>query len=140
MTSAPLRTRIGAWIESSRVQRVIVALILVNAIILGLETSASVMARFGPLLARIDQIVLAVFVLELGLKRFERAFHRIHLLDELVTNTIPLNYQMGIGSEADDGVYPGSTSALYSDAAGRRFYARWAELMNTPAWHEESGS
>lgn len=52
------------------------------------------------------------------------------------TNTIPLNYQMGLGTETDDGVHPGSTSALYSDAAGRRFYQRWAELMNTPAWHE----
>ena len=52
------------------------------------------------------------------------------------TNTVPLNYQMGLRSERDDGVYPGSTSELYSDAAGRRFYARWAELMNTPAWHE----
>ncbi|SFI78149.1 MULTISPECIES: aromatic ring-hydroxylating oxygenase subunit alpha [Microbacterium] len=53
------------------------------------------------------------------------------------TNTVPLNYQMGIGSEQQDGVYPGSTSTLYSDSAGRRFYGRWAELMNTPAWHEE---
>lgn len=53
------------------------------------------------------------------------------------TNTVPLNYQMGLGSEREDGVYPGSTSELYSDAAGRRFYSRWAELMNTPAWHEE---
>lgn len=52
------------------------------------------------------------------------------------TNTVPLNYQMGLGSETDDGVHPGSTSALYSDSAGRRFYQRWAELMNTPAWHE----
>ena len=25
---------------------------------------------------------------------------------------------------------------LYSDAAGRNFYRRWAELMGTPAWHE----
>jgi 3-phenylpropionate/trans-cinnamate dioxygenase alpha subunit len=52
------------------------------------------------------------------------------------TNSVPLNYQMGIGSERDDGRHPGSTSELYSDSAGRRFYARWAELMNTPAWHE----
>ncbi|MEO6116683.1 MAG: aromatic ring-hydroxylating dioxygenase subunit alpha [Pseudolysinimonas sp.] len=56
------------------------------------------------------------------------------------TNSVPLNYQMGIGSERDDGVYPGSTSALYSDAAGRRFYSAWAKLMNTPAWHEETTS
>lgn len=52
------------------------------------------------------------------------------------TNKVPLNYQMGIGSEHDDGRHPGETSELYSDAAGRRFYSRWAELMNTPAWHE----
>lgn len=54
------------------------------------------------------------------------------------TNSVPLNYQMGIVSEREDGTHPGSTSELYSDAAGRRFYARWAELMNTPAWHEDS--
>jgi 3-phenylpropionate/trans-cinnamate dioxygenase alpha subunit len=52
------------------------------------------------------------------------------------TNTVALNYQMGIGSESEDGRHPGSTSELYSDSAGRRFYARWAALMNTPAWHE----
>ena len=27
-------------------------------------------------------------------------------------------------------------ASCYSDAAGRGFYRRWAELMNTPAWHE----
>lgn len=53
------------------------------------------------------------------------------------TNTVPLNYQMGLGSEREDGVYPGETSELYSDAAGRKFYGRWAELMSTPAWHEK---
>ncbi|MFF0543198.1 aromatic ring-hydroxylating dioxygenase subunit alpha [Nocardia thailandica] len=54
-----------------------------------------------------------------------------------ITNTVPLNYQMGLGSEREDGRYPGTTSELYSDAAGRAFYAHWRELMNTPAWHEE---
>lgn len=54
-----------------------------------------------------------------------------------VTNNVPLNYQMGMGSERDDGRHPGLTSELYSDAAGRSFYARWQELMSTPAWHEE---
>nr|WP_148306839.1 aromatic ring-hydroxylating dioxygenase subunit alpha [Nocardia nova] len=54
-----------------------------------------------------------------------------------VTNSVPLNYQMGLGSEREDGRYPGTTSELYSDAAGRAFYARWRELMNTPAWHEK---
>jgi 3-phenylpropionate/trans-cinnamate dioxygenase alpha subunit len=53
-----------------------------------------------------------------------------------VTKNVRLNYQMGLGSERDDGVYPGQTSELYSDAAGRSFYRHWADLMNTPAWHE----
>lgn len=43
---------------------------------------------------------------------------------------------MGMGSEREDGRHPGVTSELYSDAAGRSFYARWRDLMNTPAWHE----
>ena len=55
-----------------------------------------------------------------------------------VTNQVPLNFQMGIGSEKDDGTYPGQTSELYSDAAGRSFYRHWASLMNEPAWHENT--
>lgn len=57
-----------------------------------------------------------------------------------VTNSVALNLQMGIGSEREDGVYPGTTSELYSDAAGRNFYSKWAQLMDTPAWHEEPNS
>lgn len=57
-----------------------------------------------------------------------------------ITNGVPLNYQMGLGSERVDGRHPGRTSELYSDAAGRSFYARWQTLMNTPAWHEETGT
>ncbi|WP_203337518.1 aromatic ring-hydroxylating dioxygenase subunit alpha [Nocardioides limicola] len=57
-----------------------------------------------------------------------------------ITNGVALNYQMGIDSEREDGRFPGVTSELYSDAAGRAFYARWRTLMNTPAWHEEDPS
>lgn len=53
-----------------------------------------------------------------------------------MTNRTALNYQMGLDSEREDGTYPGTTSELYSDAAGRSFYRAWADLMNTPAWHE----
>jgi voltage-gated sodium channel len=87
MTSATLRARIGAWIESSRVQRTIIALILVNAVILGLETSAEVTARFGTALTRIDQVILAVFVLEIlgklyahGLKFFRQSWNVFDLI------------------------------------------------------------
>lgn len=54
----------------------------------------------------------------------------------MVSNT-PLNYQMGIGRVGENEGYPGKTSDLYSDAAGRAVYRRWAELMSTPAWHEK---
>lgn len=53
----------------------------------------------------------------------------------MVSNTA-LNYQMGIDRVEQREGYPGMTSELYSDAAGRGLYRRWAELMNTPAWHE----
>jgi 3-phenylpropionate/trans-cinnamate dioxygenase alpha subunit len=55
-----------------------------------------------------------------------------------ITNSVPLNYQMGIGSERHDDRHPGITSELYSDAAARAFYGRWRELMNTRAWHERN--
>jgi voltage-gated sodium channel len=41
-------------------------LIIVNAIILGLETSPPVMARFGPTLELVDHIILGIFVIELA--------------------------------------------------------------------------
>jgi voltage-gated sodium channel len=56
-------------IESRRFETVITAIIILNAITLGLETSPAIMARFGPLLVALDMIVLAVFVVEL-LARF----------------------------------------------------------------------
>ena len=56
------------------------------------------------------------------------------------TNTVPLNYQMGLGSEREDGVHRGETSELYSDSASRKFYHRLAELMSTPAWHEKQAA
>jgi voltage-gated sodium channel len=86
MTS-PLRTRLGAWIESARVQRTIIALIVVNAIILGLETSEAITARYGALLTRIDQAILAVFVLEIlvkfyanGLRFFRQSWNVFDLI------------------------------------------------------------
>jgi voltage-gated sodium channel len=64
-TLPPLRRRIGEWIESPRMQRLILILIAVNAVILGLETSPRVMALAGPALIAADQAILAVFVVEI---------------------------------------------------------------------------
>jgi voltage-gated sodium channel len=41
------------------------ALILVNAVTLGLETSGGAMERYGPLLIAIDRIAIAIFVVEI---------------------------------------------------------------------------
>lgn len=63
-----LRARIGDWIESTPVQRVIIAVILVNAVILGMETSPGLMESHGWLLVMLDRACLFVFVVEIGLK------------------------------------------------------------------------
>lgn len=65
-----LRRSLAAFVESPRVQGLIIALILLNAVTLGLETFPPVMARAGAALHVIDQTLLAVFVLELTLKLF----------------------------------------------------------------------
>ena len=48
-----------------RTERFIMAVIILNAIVLGLETSKTVMAAHGPLLELLDHIMLGIFVLEL---------------------------------------------------------------------------
>ena len=48
-----------------RTERTIMILIVINAVILGLETSPIVMKSFGPILEWIDHIILAVFVVEI---------------------------------------------------------------------------
>jgi len=58
-----------SFVESRRFEAAITALIVVNAITLGLETSDWAMQRFGGLLTLLDSAILAVFVLEL-LARF----------------------------------------------------------------------
>jgi len=64
----PWRIRLAEWVESPRVQRLVVAVILFNALILGLETSAAAMARWGLLLVTFDKLCLCVFVAELAVK------------------------------------------------------------------------
>ncbi|MCB9654110.1 MAG: ion transporter [Deltaproteobacteria bacterium] len=65
---ASVRARLGGWVESQRVQRVIILLIALNAITLGLETSPSLMASAGSILSFLDRAVLAVFVAEIALR------------------------------------------------------------------------
>jgi voltage-gated sodium channel len=69
-TTPPIRERIERWIESAPVQRFIIAVIVLNAVTLGLETSSTLMARWGGLLHALDRAALAVFVVEIGLKLY----------------------------------------------------------------------
>ena len=58
--------RLSVWLATPYVQHTVLALIVVNAIILGLETSPAVMTRWGGVLQGIDHAILAVFVLEIA--------------------------------------------------------------------------
>ena len=62
------RIRLGRWIESTRVQLAITVVILLNAVILGFETNAGLMAEHGAILKALDTACLVVFVVELTIK------------------------------------------------------------------------
>ncbi|TDL81341.1 ion transporter [Palleronia sediminis] len=62
------RARLGAWLTSPRVQNAIIAVIVVNAITLGMETSTAIMSRFGGLVRAVDMLCLTIFVAEIALK------------------------------------------------------------------------
>ncbi|MBK7422752.1 MAG: ion transporter [Propionivibrio sp.] len=66
---------LAAWLETPLVQRTLIVLILVNAVILGLETSPSLMADWGPWLVAADRAILAVFVVEIALRLIAHRFN-----------------------------------------------------------------
>jgi voltage-gated sodium channel len=65
-----LRSRLDVWLENVPVRNGLVALILLNAAILGMETSPQLMAQWGSLLSGADRAILAVFVVEIALRLF----------------------------------------------------------------------
>ena len=69
-TPATLRARARAFTESNLFQRTILVIIMVNTIVLGIETSEAAMASYGPFLVALDQIALAIFVAEILLKLY----------------------------------------------------------------------
>lgn len=66
--SRPGRAALRAWVESPGFGQVVMAVIIVNAITLGLETSQRAVALAGPLLLAIDRAALVFFTLELSLR------------------------------------------------------------------------
>lgn len=65
-----LREKITRFLDQPLVRNGVIAVILFNAVLLGLETSDGVMAVAGPLILALDAACLAVFVVELSLKMF----------------------------------------------------------------------
>jgi voltage-gated sodium channel len=65
---APWRQSLARWVESNAVQKFIISVILLNGLILGLETSPAFMDRIGGLLLLLDKLCLVVFILEIGIK------------------------------------------------------------------------
>lgn len=65
-----IRARLRAFLEQPWVHNAILAVIIFNAITLGLSTSERVQAYMGDVLVTIDRVVLAIFVIELALKLF----------------------------------------------------------------------
>jgi voltage-gated sodium channel len=57
--------RLRTILADPRTEWTIAGLILINAVILGLETSPTIMAVAGPLLVALDSAILAVFVVEI---------------------------------------------------------------------------
>lgn len=62
------RHRVRDLVDSNRFQNAITAVIVINAITLGCETSDRLMEMAGDLLHAIDRIALGIFVVELGLR------------------------------------------------------------------------
>ena len=63
-----MQEKIKSFVEASPFQNTIIALIIINAIILGMETSQSIMAQYGMLLKAVDAIILKVLLLRSGLE------------------------------------------------------------------------
>ena len=73
-TSTPFRDRVEAFWAQKKVQNVIITLILINASLLGMETSPRIMASWGEIITRLDHAILAVFVIEIVSLLFARGW------------------------------------------------------------------
>ncbi|WP_108658550.1 ion transporter [Acuticoccus kandeliae] len=65
-----MRETIRHVLETRWWDQAITALIVVNAVTLGLETSETMMAQAGPILLVIDKAILAIFVVEIALRLY----------------------------------------------------------------------
>ncbi|MBN2760517.1 MAG: ion transporter [Rhodobacteraceae bacterium] len=64
------RASVAAFLDQSWVRNSVIGVILFNAVLLGMETSAPLMDAIGPVILTLDKICLGIFVLELALKMY----------------------------------------------------------------------
>ena len=86
--ASPWRQRLAEWLKRASVQYLVTGLILINAVILGLETSSTAMQQWGHWLRTLDQLILACFVIEIALRFTAHGWRLLHdpwgLFDTLV--------------------------------------------------------
>ena len=63
-----MQNKILDLVENHLFQNFIIALIIINAITMGLETSKSIMLEYGTLLHAFDKFVIAIFTIEVALR------------------------------------------------------------------------
>ena len=62
------RAKLRQILHSHRFEHVILGLIIINAVMLGLDTDPNMAASLSPFLDQLDQIILAIFVIEILLR------------------------------------------------------------------------
>lgn len=62
------RQKLADWLETPKVRFFIIGVIIFNAILLGMETSPTIMGAAGPMIIALDTACLSIFVLEIALK------------------------------------------------------------------------
>ena len=67
-----LRQKTAALLDTAGVRNFIVGVIVFNAIVLGMETSKTLMASAGGLILLLDTLCLSIFVIELAAKLFAK--------------------------------------------------------------------
>lgn len=70
-----LRQRTKDVLARPQVGQFIIGIIILNAITLGLETSAPIMSRAGTLIVTLDKIFLTIFLIEIAAKLFAHGFN-----------------------------------------------------------------
>jgi voltage-gated sodium channel len=74
-----MKEKIQAFVEGSTIQRFIISLIVINAVILGMETSKPLMQAYGVWFTLANSLILKVFVIELLLRIY---VHRLRFFTQ----------------------------------------------------------